>query len=320
MRLNTPVEWPAYPFRISHQSPVMLMGSCFSENIGKKLYQHLFPTCINPFGVSYNPLSVLRGLEVLMRKERYGMKDLNKRGDTWFSFDHFTGFSSNSAEGCLNKINTRLLEARSFLNNTAYLILTWGTSWVYYHLEQKRIVNNCHKLPSQQFKRDRLTPEQIRTAYEAFLPRLFSSLPDLRILISLSPVRHLKDGAHENQLSKAGLLLAAEELVKQDPERISYLPVYESVLDDMRDYRFYTSDLVHPNETAIALIWEQFQQALFSEETRETNRQLKPLLNLWAHRPMSDNPSGLLQHEKKKAEKKEALIGRFPNLAWQNLI
>ena len=319
MKLLTEVTLLDYPFSLDHHSPVLMMGSCFTENIGRLLERYLFPVCINPFGVTYNPLSVKRGLEALMHKEAYAAEDLDHFNDLWFSFDHYTGFSAPDQEATLQNINRSFEEAKEALKQADTLILTWGTSWVYRYKLTGKVVCNCHKIPANQFTRTRLTTREIIAAYETLLPELFEFNPKLKIIHTVSPVRHWKDGAHGNQLSKAALLLAGEELAKQFPQQFFYFPSYEIVMDELRDYRFYTEDLLHTSDQATRYIWDKFQSVLIDESAKEIISDLEPLMKMLEHRPLNDEGEAALKLTTRIQEKREILKLKYPDLDWGTL-
>ncbi len=318
MKLITEVRIPEYPFQLGHDTPVVMMGSCFTEEIGQILYKYLFPICINPFGVTYNPGSVLRGLQALTVKEAYTAEDLQHRDKRWFSFDHDTRFSDPDKEESLERINRMFNGAKKMLDRASLLIITWGTAWVYKHGAEQQIVNNCHKLPAGEFVRERLDPAEVVEGYTSFLEGLFKHSPGLRVLFTVSPVRHWKDGANGNQLSKATLLLAADMLVHSFPDRCFYFPSYELMMDEMRDYRFYGPDLLHPNETATGYIWEKFSRALITERAGKIIREVEPLLKLKAHRPLRPSGTGQVELEGKKASLQQKLRHQYPHLSWEN--
>jgi hypothetical protein len=318
MKLITEVTIPDYPFELDHNSPLMMLGSCFTEEIGRFLFNYLFPVCINPFGVTYNPGSVLKGLQSLTTKENYTAEDLRYYNGLWFSFDHYTRFSDPDKEKTLERINLRFHEAKEMLDKAALLIITWGTAWVYRHGKERKVVNNCHKLPAGEFVRERLRPAQVVDRYAPFLEDLFKQKPGLKVLFTVSPVRHWKDGAHGNQLSKATLLLAADDLVRSFPNHCFYFPSYEMVMDEMRDYRFYGTDLIHPNETATRYIWERFRKALITERSEKIINELEPLLKLKGHRPVRPSGSGQIRMEEKKASLQRGLRDQYPHLSWKN--
>jgi hypothetical protein len=316
MKLITEVALPDYPFRIDHQSSMLMMGSCFTENIGQLLTKYLFPICINPFGITYNPLSAKKGLEALINKESYEAGDLDKFQDFWFSFSHDTGFSSTSPEITLEKINQAFRVGKEILLKADYLLITWGTSWVFRSKNSGEVVNNCHKIPAAEFTRFRLSTKEIIQAYEDLLPRLFQFNPNLKIIQTVSPVRHWKDGAHGNQLSKASLLLAGEALSESFPERFFYFPSYELVMDELRDYRFYASDLLHVSDQATRYIWEKFDQALLNEKARKTISDLDPFLKMLEHRPMNTGGTAHENMLKTRKKKHQELKKKYPDLNW----
>jgi hypothetical protein len=314
MKLITEVSLPEYPFRLDHDKPVLLMGSCFTENIGRQLERYLFPVCINPFGVTYNPLSVKKGLEALIHKEAYSPEDMNMHNGLWFSFDHYTGFSSPDRTTALDNINRSFKMAKEILKKVDTLILTWGTSWVYQYNETGQVVCNCHKIPAKEFTRRKLTTPEIIAAYEGLLSELFTFNSRVRIIYTISPIRHWKDGAHGNQLSKASLLLAGEALQEKFPDQFFYFPSYEIVMDELRDYRFYASDMLHTSDQANAYIWEKFRQVFISERSAGMIDDLEPVLKLLEHRPINLTSESHKQMEKQREERLKGLKSKYPGL------
>ena len=319
MKLITEVALPDYPFKLDHHTPVLMMGSCFTENIGRQMDRYLFPVCINPFGVTYNPLSVKKGLEALMHKEAYKMDELNLHNDLWFSFDHYTGFSSPEREEALDKINRSFHAAKAHLKKARILILTWGTSWIYRYNETGQVVCNCHKIPAKEFTRTQLTTREIIAAYEALLPQMFENNSKLKIVHTVSPVRHWKDGAHGNQLSKASLLLAGNALQKQFPGQFFYFPSYEIVMDELRDYRFYAEDMIHTSKQTTAYIWEKFQQVLVSESSAEIIKDLEPVIKMLEHRPRRAGKEAQKKIENQLQERTNNIKTKYPELDLGNL-
>jgi hypothetical protein len=314
MKLLTEVSIPEYPFRLDHHSPVLMMGSCFTENIGRLLERSRFPLSINPFGVTYNPVSVHRQLEALMDKKQYRDEDLDQHGGLWFSFDHYTGFSSPDREACLQGINQSFEESKAVLQKAKLLVITWGTAWIYRHNETGQVVCNCHKIPAAQFTRSRLSVREIISHYNALLPRLFKLNPELKILLTVSPIRHWKDQAHGNQLSKASLLLATEALEEQYPAQVFYFPSYEIAMDELRDYRFYTEDMLHLNSQATRYIWEKFRKTLVSDESNRIIDELEPLLKMEEHRSRNLEGEAFKNTLRKQEDKRQQLQGKYPFL------
>jgi GSCFA family protein len=316
MKLLTEIILPEYPFRMDHHAPSLFLGSCFTENIGRLLERSMFPVSINPFGVTYNPDSVHRQLEALMDKEQYGAGDLDQHGGRWFSFDHYTKYSSPDRETCLDGINKSFLQSKEVLHKAKLLVITWGTAWIYRYNATGKVVCNCHKIPAGEFSRSRLSVKEIIKQYNELLPRLFQFNPELKILLTVSPVRHWKDGAHGNQLSKASLLLATEALEQQFPGQVFYFPSYELVMDELRDYRFYAGDMIHLNDTATRYIWEKFRKALISEESQKIINELEPLLRMEEHRSRESGGETHGNTIRKRDEKRAVLQGKYPFLEW----
>lgn len=319
MKLLTEVELPDYPFQIDHQSSMLMMGSCFTENVGQLLDKYLFPIVINPFGITYNPLSVKKGLEALIDREGYKTGDLDRYQDLWLSFDHDTSFSASSPERAIEKINNSFQQGKEMLRCADYLFITWGTAWVFHSRSGGEVVNNCHKIPAARFTRSRLSTREIIQSYEDLLARLFLFNPKLRIIQTVSPVRHWKDGAHGNQLSKATLLLAGEALRDSFPEKLFYFPSYEIMMDELRDYRFYASDLLHTSDQATRYIWEKFEQAFMSGNSRKIIRDLDPLLKMLGHRPLVTEGDAFKNMIKTREEKRMNLKIKYPYLDWKQL-
>ena len=257
MNLQTKITIVAPDFSIDYNSKLMMLGSCFAENIGSKFSYYKFDVDVNPCGIIYNPLSVANVLRLIMEGKRFEKNDLRKVGEKWVSLYHHGAFSSTDPDECLSRINGRLEKAAEELCSLDLLVITWGTAWVYKHVRENMIVSNCHKIPAQEFERSRLSVENIVEEYVELIERLREINPGLRILFTVSPIRHWKDGAHGNQLSKATLLLAIDQL-REKLEYVYYFPAYEIVLDELRDYRFYADDMLHVSGFTVDYIWERF--------------------------------------------------------------
>ncbi len=307
MELQTIVRLEKPAFQIGYDTKMMLLGSCFVENIGSKLTSFRFKTEINPCGIAYNPLSVANGLELLLSKKVFIERDLLQNDGKWVSLNHHGRFSDVSLEVSLHKINTQLEKAVEYLKHTDVLIITWGTAWVYRYLGTNQVVANCHKFPASSFERFRLEVEEIKQVYTDLLRRLWEMHPKMKVLFTVSPIRHWKDGAHANQLSKSTLLLAIDHLVHQF-EQVSYFPSYEIVMDELRDYRFYAEDMLHISQQGVDYIWEKFRNLYFENETINLMNRVEKLHKLLQHRSLSpDNES--LRQLKEKAEQGLRLLG-----------
>ncbi len=294
MNFSTKVDIPDSSIEINHQSPVLMMGSCFAENIGKELEKAKFDININPFGILYNPLSISQALDILSSKRFFDKDDLFEYNGLFHSHYHHGQFSDTDATVSLEKINAAISGAASRLPDTNVLIITFGTAYVYRLRESGLIVGNCHKLPAANFERFRLDVDTIVDTWAGTIGKLRKANPNIKIIFTVSPVRHLKDGAHENQLSKSTLLLAIDKLCSMHKE-ITYFPSYEIVMDELRDYRFYAEDMVHVSETAVKYIWEKFKTVYFSAQTISVIDEWDKLGSAINHRPFNPQ-SGEYKH------------------------
>lgn len=268
MQFRTIIPAPQYPFHIQENDAVMLVGSCFSDNMGHYFDTHRFEVCSNPFGVLFNPISIDRALRFMLQPDLFDKnRYFYKYRDLWVSFAHHGRFSKEIFEDFEANIDANLGQSAAFLRNTRYLFITFGTAFCYKFIPRDLIVSNCHKIPNHQFDRIRLDIKKIVTQWNSTLALLKESCPDMKVIFTVSPVRHLGDGAHENALSKATLLLAIEKLVDNDYS--FYFPAYEYLMDDLRDYRFYAKDLCHINDLAVNYLEERLAESFFSAETIE---------------------------------------------------
>jgi len=300
-------------FEINYQSPILCIGSCFTENIGNLLGKSKFPTLLNPFGILYNPISIKNSLATLLSDKKYSAEDLFLHQDLWRSFDHHGAFSHIDKEQALENINTNLAETKIFLKQTKRLILTFGTANVFIKKSTGQVVANCHKLPNGDFEKRRLAVAEITEALLPILQQLKAQNPDLEIIFTVSPVRHIKDGLLENQRSKATLLLAIET-INQTLPFTHYFPAYELVLDDLRDYRFFAKDMIHPNDVAIDYIWKYFQQTYFSSATITILKQVRKIVQASQHRPLHIETAAHQQFIQKQLEKIATLVKQYPFL------
>lgn len=274
------------PNKIGYKSPVLLLGSCFTENIGNKMTDLKFPVIVNPFGVMYNPVSVQKGLEILIDQKKFTANDLHFYNEQWLSFYHDTEFSHPDQSVSLNKINTEIETASKLLRNANNIIITFGTVWIYKYLKTGNIVSNCHKIPAKEFERVKLSIAEIFVEWANLINRIKELNPALKIIFTVSPVRHWKDGAVENQLSKSTLLIAIHQL-KDQFDNVEYFPAYEIMMDDLRDYRFYADDMLHPSKVAIDYIWEHFCETYFTKETKEIIKEVEKINSAKNHRPLN---------------------------------
>jgi len=310
---QTKIDIPVSDIKISYKDSIMTFGSCFAENIGNKLETVFFETDINPFGVLYNPVSVKNSLELLIQNKSFSSEEIFENKSLWQSFAHSSLFNGLSEVECLNNINTRLISSAGFFQKTNVLLITFGTAWVFEEKKSGRVVSNCHKLPSGDFERRRLTVNEIVSDYNELIVTLQKLCPALNIIFSVSPIRHWKDGAHENNISKSILLMAIDELQKQH-KQVHYFPAYEILLDELRDYRFYAPDMLHPSEVAVDYIWSRFSETYFSERTLQLKKRIEQLVADRAHRPYQPDSAEFKKFVEHTEKRKAEILHDFPFL------
>lgn len=311
---TTHVHIPESSVKITYNDKMLTLGSCFAENIGKHLEQAFFQVNINPFGVLYNPLSVAQSLRALIDSRIFTSDDVFEYQSLWSSFSHSSLYSGVSREECLHQINTSTMQASAHLKQCGFLLVTLGTAWVYEEIESGNVVANCHKLPSQRFNRRRLGVDEIVTNLLPLFMELKKMNDALEIIVTVSPIRHWKDGAHENNISKATLLLAVEELGKA-LTFVHYFPAYEIQLDELRDYRYYATDMLHPSNVAVDYIWQRFSETYFNKDTLTLKKELEQLRADLNHRPLHPETAeyqAFLRHIEKRKDK---LVAKFPTLS-----
>lgn len=260
MKLQTIVDIPASPWKIGYEDRILLLGSCFSDEIGEQMKQRYLNVTCNPFGTLYNPLSIANAINLQLPISNDQLPLVECDG-MWHSMAHHGSFSRATKEETCGAVKASVEIMQKSLREATVVIVTFGTAWVYEM--DGAIVGNCHKLPEKNFTRRRLTVDEIVAAWKLILERY----PDKHWLFTVSPIRHIKDGLHENQLSKATLLQAVE-VISNQYSVVSYFPSYEIMLDELRDYRFYADDLVHPSSLAVQYIWERFTDTFCTNQTK----------------------------------------------------
>lgn len=313
--MNFRLTFPVAPLEpaIQYSDKLLLSGSCFAEEIGALLQQHKFNTLMNPNGILFNPLSIAQSMQSYLDGKRYGKEELFLHEDLWHSWDHHSRFSSPSPDETLHAINQSQAAAGQRLKEADWLIITLGSAFVYQLKENNRIVANCHKVPDAAFYKRLLTADEIIAALDNMMHRLFFSNRKVNILFTVSPVRYVRDGAVENNLGKAVLLQAVHHLVNKF-DRLFYFPAYELVIDDLRDYRFYKEDLVHPNELAIRYVWDHFTAACLHPDGQGLLAQVKDLLRARQHRPFNPRTPQHRQFLAAYLKKAQALAAVHPFL------
>jgi hypothetical protein len=286
MEFRTTFNIAPSPLKITYDDPVMFIGSCFATSIGNQFKAGHMPVMINPSGTVYNPFSVSNTIDSITSDGEYNRSNLYNYNGLWLSFNHYTDFSSESAGDVLEKINRSMENARKFISSAKFLFITFGTARVYRLRESGEIVSNCHKVASSEFSHELLSVNDIVTLWNEQLSRLRKLNPDLKVIFSVSPVRHMKDGAHGNQVSKSVLFLAVEKLMEHESHP-GYFPAYELLMDDLRDYRFYDIDMLHPSDAAIDYIWDAFSKSYFDDNTLSLWREVSGITKAFSHRVQS---------------------------------
>lgn len=301
MNFRTNIKLQKERNQIDYNSKLVLIGSCFSENISKKLNYFKFQTYNNPFGILFNPIAIEKLITNAVNLEKYSEKDTFLFNERWHCFDAHSDLSATDKNELLHNLNSAIKSTNKRLKEATHIIITLGTSWVYKFLETNAIVGNCHKVPQKKFEKELLSVDEISASLKNICHHISEVNPTATIIFTVSPVRHIKDGFTENSLSKAHLIAAIHETIRVYNGQ--YFPSFEMMMDDLRDYRFYNSDMVHPNETAINYIWEQFKHVWMDENTFPILKEVDSIQKGLAHRPFNESSE---QHQRflKKLHKK----------------
>ena len=283
----------AFSTPINHQHKLLLIGSCFTENIGTKLKQHKFSVMENPNGILFNPISISTSISSYIENKQYTKEDLFYENELWNSWQHHSRFSHPGQDECLRVINQSQTAANDFLKTADWVLITLGSAFVY-ELANKEVVANCHKVPTDKFNKKLLSIDEVVNVLNNTMQQLVSFNPKLKIIFTISPVRHLREGFVENNRSKAALIGAVHELVNQS-EKLFYFPAYELVIDDLRDYRFYAEDMVHPNYAATNYVWDKFVSTCIDEPSQQLMKEMNVINAAKSHKPF--NPTSA-QHKK----------------------
>lgn len=280
--------------KIDYQSKVFLLGSCFVENMGEKLEFYKFQNLQNPFGILYHPAALETFLKRVANDYRYTSKDIFFSNERWQSFEAHSDLADPDPEVALHMLNDYLSRAGNFLKKSTHIIITLGTAWGYRHLQSAKTVGNCHKVPQKYFSKELFSIEKVESCLTGVLEALKKLKPGLQIIFTVSPVRHFRDGIIGNQRSKAHLITALHNLLGKEgacENRPHYFPSYEIMMDDLRDYRFYDRDMLHPGPLAIDYIWEKFTAAWISPDALSTMSEVEAVQKGLSHRPF--NPDSL---------------------------
>lgn len=315
---------PPFPEKINHHDRILLLGSCFTEHISRLMTNNKFTTHDNPNGILFNPASISRSIISYIEQKQYSNEDLFYFNELWNSWDHHSRFSHPDRSTALKQINTSLYNAHAFLKQADWLIITLGTAFVYERQEttadsypknirETNIAANCHKMPADQFRKKLMTPEDVFTVLDNLRYRLTLFNPKIKVIYTISPVRHTRDGLIENNRSKATLIQAVHHVVEKF-ENHFYFPAYELVIDDLRDYRFYEEDMIHPNDLAITYVWDKFAAACINPSCYPLMKEMERINMAMKHRPFNPNTEAHRLFLNNHRIKLQALQQQYPFL------
>ena len=296
---------------IDYSSQIVALGSCFAENMGEKFDFYKFQNTTNPFGIIFNPVSIEKILERAIHLNYFTETDLFFHNELWHCYEVHSDLSQPNKEAMLSNLNRLLTEMNSKLAAATHLFITYGTSWVYQLKSTGVVVANCHKVAQDQFEKEILSVTEIENAIQNSIDLIQKFNPTCQVVFTVSPVRHIKDGFVENQRSKANLISALHSSISQQPTS-SYFPSYEIVMDELRDYRFYAQDLLHPNAVAIDYIWERFCESNISEAAQQVMQEVESIQKGMAHRPFHPDSTSHSKFLQKLKEKSAQLEAQFP--------
>ena len=301
MQFTTPIPIKKSNYQIDYNSKIVSLGSCFAVNIGEKFEHYKFQNTINPFGILFHPLALEKIISKAILKDEFSEEDIFFHNERWHSFDVHSDLSSSDKDLFVGNLNKNLTSFRDSLTHSSHIIITLGTAWVYQNLKSGEVVANCHKVSQKEFKKQLLSVEDIKSSLEKIIDKIFSINKEAKIIFTISPVRHIKDGFVENQWSKANLITAVHSTLQISNYQLStlnYFPSYEIMMDELRDYRFYAEDMIHPNQTAIYYIWKRFSETYISEEALLILQEIESIQKGLKHRafnPESDQHKTFLR-------------------------
>ncbi len=317
VKLQTEIPLNPQENQIDYSSNILLLGSCFSENIGAKFDYYKFQNLQNPFGVIFNPVSLEKLVIRTVENDLFSEKDIFQHNGIWKCFETHSELDSLEKNEFLSNLNKALQNLREALLSSTHIILTFGTSWVYRHIESNEIVANCHKLPQKNFKKELLPIETISKSIQNSVEKISTLNPKAILVLTVSPVRHIKDGFIENSLSKAHLISAVHGFLNLKSSivnlRSSYFPSYEIMMDELRDYRFYSEDMLHPNKTAIEIIWQKFSKVWISPKTENLQKEVSLIQRSLLHRPFNPQSPEHLQFIEDLRQKIDKIHNHFPH-------
>lgn len=318
MHFRTQIPIPKSNFPIDYESRIVSLGSCFAENIGAKFDYFKFQNFTNPFGIIFNPVALEKLLSRCIQLHFYTEKDIFFHNECWNCYEVHSELSNADKEDFLQLLNQTVEAANQQLKEASHCIITLGTAWIYRHLESDEIVANCHKVPQKKFTKELLSVEAIQNSLTAVMSQLKTFNPKLQFVFTVSPVRHIKDGFVENQQSKAHLITALQAIVQAEENKAcaGYFPSYEIMMDELRDYRFYTEDMLHPNTVAIDYVWERFTQTVLSEKSHAIMDAVDAIQKGLQHRPFNPDSESYSKFRANLNQKISELQEKHPDMTF----
>lgn len=314
MQFTTKIPVQKSTFPIDYDSKVMLLGSCFAENMGKKFDYFKFQAITNPFGIIFNAVSLEKLIRRAVENRTFTENDIFFHNDLWHCYEVHSELSNLDKDAFLESLNDIIRSTNKQLNESTHIIITLGTSWVYRNIETNEIVANCHKVPQKQFTKELLSIHQTEESLQSIISLIHSVNPNCNFIFTVSPVRHIKDGFAENTLSKAHLIAAIHKTITHHPSPITYFPAYEIMMDELRDYRFYAEDMLHPSQTAIDYIWIQFFENYISESVFGLMKEICSIQKGLQHRPFNPNTESNQKFVLTLEEKMKRINERLPTI------
>jgi GSCFA family len=300
---------------IDYNARIVSLGSCFAQNMGEKFNYFKFQNIVNPFGIIFNPVSIEKIMSRVVNEEYYTQKDIFFHNERWHCFEAHSDLSHENKNVFIDNLNQIVKSTNQQITKSTHIIITLGTSWVYKNIETNAIVANCHKVPQKQFAKELLSVEVIQNSLQQIISLVKTINKEAKFIFTVSPVRHIKDGFVENTLSKSHLITAIHGLLNTEYyENTEYFPSYEIMMDELRDYRFYAEDMLHPNQVAINYIWERFFQIQITEEVYQTMQDVCSIQRSLQHKPFNINSESHQQFLSKLKDKMAKLALENPNL------
>jgi hypothetical protein len=312
MNFTTKVSIPESHIPIDYNSKIVSFGSCFAGNMAEKLEYFKFQNTVNPFGIIFNPVSIEKLVSRAVNHEQFTEKDIFFHNERWHCYEVHSDLSTENKEEFLNTLKSLQQSTLQQITESTHIIITFGTSWIYKLKSTNEAVANCHKAPQNQFYKEILSVETITKSIQNTIDLLQKTNPNCTIIFTISPVRHIKDGFVENQRSKAHLITAIQQIIQYPLSIVNYFPSYEILLDELRDYRFYAEDMLHPSQVAIDYIWERFTETWISELSYTIMEEVDNIQKGLAHRPFNPNSESHIKFADKLKMKITKLVSEYP--------